>query len=283
MQIVTDSAADLAPSQIAGLPIHFTTLRLSLGGVPFTGSNEEFYKKLSETDEYPVTSQAAAGEFAELYRKVSKLDPEILSIHISSGLSGTINSARVGASMVPEAKVTFWDSRTLSAALGWQVEAAARMVVKGFKLDKILERLTQIRDTVDGMFSIKEMKYLIHGGRVSHLKGLLASVLNIKPVIGVDHTTGMYTNAAQDMTFKRALTRMINLDKVRYAGMGALRAQIVHGNNPEGVEFIRKKAEEELRCTFEPTVPVAPALGAHTGPTLAGIIVGPQSLFADLN
>lgn len=282
MQIVTDSAADLAPSQIAGLPIHFTTLRLSLGGEPFTGSNEEFYKKLSETDEYPVTSQAAAGEFAELYRKVSKVDPEILSIHISGGLSGTINSARVGASMVPEAKVTFWDSRTLSAALGWQVEAAARMVVKGFKLDKILDRLTQIRDTVDGMFSIKEMKYLVHGGRVSHLKGLLASVLNIKPVIGVDHVTGMYTNAAQDMTFKRALTRMINLDKVRYAGMGALRAQIVHGNNPEGVEFIRKKAEDELHCSFEPTVPVAPALGAHTGPTLAGIIVGPQSLFSDL-
>ena len=282
MQIVTDSAADLAPSQIAGLPIHFTTLRLSLGGVPFTGSNEEFYQKLSETDEYPVTSQAAAGEFAELYRKVAKTDPDILSIHISGGLSGTINSARVGASMVPEAKVTFWDSRTLSAALGWQVEAAARMVVKGFKLDKILERLTQIRDTVDGMFTIKEMKYLIHGGRVSHLKGLLASVLNIKPIIGVDHTTGMYTNAAQDMTFKRALTRMVNLDKVRYAGMGALRAQIVHGNNPEGVEFIRKKAEEELHCKFDETVPVAPALGAHTGPSLAGIIVGPQSLFSDL-
>ena len=239
MQIVTDSAADLAPSQIAGLPIHFTTLRLSLGGEPFTGSNEEFYRKLSETDEYPVTSQASAGEFSELYRKVAKVDPDILSIHLSGGLSGTINSARVGASMVPEAKVTFWDSRTLSAALGWQVEAAARMVVKGFKLEKILERLTQIRDTVDGMFSIKEMRYLIHGGRVSHLKGLLASVLNIKPVIGVDHITGMYTNAAQDMTFKRALTRMINLDKVRYTGMGPLRAQIVHGNNPEGVEFIQ--------------------------------------------
>ena len=282
MQIVTDSAADLAPSQLAGLPIHFTTLRLSLGGKPFTGTNEEFYKKLSETDEYPVTSQAAAGEFAELYRNVAKKDPDILSIHISGGLSGTINSARVGASMVPEAKVTFWDSRTLSAALGWQVEAAGRMIVKGFRMDRILERLTQIRDQVDGMFTIKEMKYLIHGGRVSHLKGLLAQVLNIKPVIGVDHTTGMYTNAAQDMTFKRAMSRMINLDKVRYANMGPLRAQIVHGNNPEGVEFIKKKAAEELNCSFEETVPVAPALGAHTGPSLAGIIVGPQALFSDL-
>ena len=201
MQIVTDSAADLAPSQLAGLPIHYTTLRLSLGGVPFTGTNEEFYKKLTETGEYPATSQVAAGEFAELYRKVAKKDPEILSIHISGGLSGTINSARVGASMVPEAKITFWDSRTLSAALGWQVEAAGRMIMKGFKLDRILERLTQIRDQVDGMFTIKEMKYLIHGGRVSHLKGLLAQVLNIKPIIGVDHITGMYTNAAQDMTF----------------------------------------------------------------------------------
>ena len=75
MQIVTDSAADLAPSQLAGLPIHFTTLRLSLSGKPFTGTNEEFYKKLSETDDYPVTSQAAAGEFAELYRNVAKKDP----------------------------------------------------------------------------------------------------------------------------------------------------------------------------------------------------------------
>ena len=213
---------------------------------------------------------------------MAKKDPEILSIHISGGLSGTINSARVGASMVPEAKITFWDSRTLSAALGWQVEAAGRMILKGFKPDRILERLTQIRDQVDGMFTIKEMKYLIHGGRVSHLKGLLAQVLNIKPIIGVDHITGMYTNAAQDMTFKRALSRMISLDKERYKNMGPLRAQIVHGNNPEGVEFIRKKASEELNCTFEETVPVAPVLGAHTGPSLAGIIVGPKALFSDL-
>ncbi len=282
MQIVTDSAADLAPSQLAGLPIHYTTLRLSLGGEPFTGTNEEFYKKLIETDEFPTTSQAAAGEFAELYHTVAKKDPDILSIHISSGLSGTINSARVGASMVPEARITFWDSRTLSAALGWQVEAAGRMIVKGFKLDRILERLTQIRDQVDGMFTIKEMKYLIHGGRVSHLKGLLAQVLNIKPIIGVDHITGMYTNAGQDMTFKRSMSKMINLDKIRYANIGPLRAQIVHGHNPEGVEFIKKKAAEELNCSFEETVPVAPVLGAHTGPSLAGIIVGPKALFSDL-
>ena len=71
-------------------------------------------------------------------------------------------------------------------------------------------------------------------------------------------------------------------DKERYANMGPLRAQIVHGNNPEGVEFIKKKAAEELNCTFDETVPVAPALGAHTGPSLAGIIVGPQALFNDL-
>ena len=255
MQIVTDSAADLAPSQLAGLPIHYTTLRLSLGGVPFTGTNEEFYKKLTETGEYPATSQVAAGEFAELYRKVAKKDPEILSIHISGGLSGTINSARVGASMVPEAKITFWDSRTLSAALGWQVEAAGRMIMKGFKLDRILERLTQIRDQVDGMFTIKEMKYLIHGGRVSHLKGLLAQVLNIKPIIGVDHITGMYTNAAQDMTFKRAMAKMVSLDKIRYANMGFLRAQIVHGNNPEGVEFIRKRLQKNSNVLLKKRYP----------------------------
>ena len=71
-----------------------------------------------------TTSQPAAGEFAQIYRDLAKVDPEILSIHISSGLSGTLDSARAGAAMVPEAKVTFWDTKTLSCPEAWQVEAA---------------------------------------------------------------------------------------------------------------------------------------------------------------
>ena len=74
----------------------------------------------------PVTSQPSAGEFAELYREIAKEDPEILSIHMSAGLSGTYNSAVAGAEMVPEANITIVDTKTLSAAAGWQVWAAVK-------------------------------------------------------------------------------------------------------------------------------------------------------------
>ncbi len=285
MQIVTDSGADLSESQRKGLAIHYAPLRITLSGKTYDGENElsgeQFYKLLSETDDYPTTSQASAGDFAKIYQNLAKKGEKILSIHISSGLSGTLNSAKVGAAMVPEADVTFWDAKTLSAAQGWQVQAAAIAIKKGWSLEKILERLSLIRDQVTGMFTLKEMRYLIHGGRVSHLKGLMASVLNIKPVISVDINTGKYATSAQTVTFKRAIAQIVELNAEKY-GNQKLRTQIVQGLCPDGVELLKQKMSEKLDCFFEETVPVAPALGAHTGPSLTGLISGPMSLFADL-
>src|ERR1700690_2158839 len=123
MQVVTDLGSDHAPGQIDGLNIHFAPLRISLDGHSYVSgvdlSPKEFYKLLSETESFPTTSQPSAGDFAKLYRELAKTDPEILSIHVSSGLSGTFNSALAGASMVPEAHVTVVDSKTLSCPLGW--------------------------------------------------------------------------------------------------------------------------------------------------------------------
>ena len=105
----------------------------------------EFYALLESTDSFPSTSQPSAGDFAALYRRLAQVDPEILSVHISSGLSGTMNSARLGAELVPEARVTFFDSLTLSSPLGWMVEAAARLIRAGCTADAITERLGMIR------------------------------------------------------------------------------------------------------------------------------------------
>jgi DegV family protein with EDD domain len=107
MQIVVDRGMDLAGKQLKDLDLHFAPLRLTLDGKTYVSGVDiqvdEFYKLLGETDGYPITSQPSAGDFAELYRELAKTDPEILSIHISSGLSGTINAAQAGAAMVPEA------------------------------------------------------------------------------------------------------------------------------------------------------------------------------------
>jgi len=122
MQIVTDSGTDLSlsPEQKAELGIHVVPLIVTLDGNSYREGVDiqpgEFYLLLAASDSLPITSQPSAGEFADLYRRLAATDPDILSIHITSGLSGTFNAAQAGAQLVPEANITHVDTKTLSAA-----------------------------------------------------------------------------------------------------------------------------------------------------------------------
>jgi DegV family protein with EDD domain len=286
MQILTDRASDMTAAQMAGIDIHFVPMHLTLDGKTYSSGEDlspaEFYDLLDQTEGFPTTSQPSAGIFAQLYRELAKTDPEILSIHISSGLSGTIDSARAGAAMVPEAKVTFWDSMTLSCPLAWQVELTARALQSGWSLERIFERLEKMRQQCEGIFTLDTMKYLIHGGRVSHLKGLLASVLQIKPIIAVDKELGKYYNLAQERTMKRALYKLAESVGKFHAQGTPLRVQLLHGKNPEAVEALCNHMKEMYDCHWTPTAVVGPILGAHTGGGLVGMSVGPLALFEDV-
>lgn len=286
MQIVTDRACDLAPEQKEGFTIHVAPLRLTLDGVTYRSGEdiqpEEFYKLLSATEDFPTTSLPSAGEFAAIYRQVAKEDPEILSIHVSSGLSGTIEAAQAGAAMVPEAHVTFFDSLTLSCPLGWQVEAALRALRAGWGLPEILEMLAVIREKANGIFTLPILKYLIHGGRISHLRGLVASMLNIKPIIAVDKITGKYISVGQEVTFRRAIHKVAE-SITHWSPEGSnLRVQLLHGNNPDAAEILRQRLVQLFNCTFLPTTTVAPVLGAHTGPGLVGMAVAPADIWNNI-
>lgn len=289
MQIVTDQGMDLSPEQSAGLDIHYVPLRITLDGKTFIGAEDidyvTFYKMLQETNSFPTTSQPSPGDFADKYRLLAKNDPDILSIHLSSGLSGTVNSARLGAEMVPEANVTVIDSKTLSCPLGWQVQAAALAIRAGWYLGDVLKLMDQIRVKTETIFTLSDLKYLIHGGRISHLKGLMGSVLNIKPVIGVAKDDGKYYPLAQEFTFKKAVHKIADLVSAKFPKGTALRVQLMHGDNPSGVELLKERMSEMFECYYESVVPVAPLLGAHTGPSVVGIGVAPLNLFlhSDLN
>lgn len=283
MQIVTDSSADLTPEQKDGLEIHFVPLTFSLDDQTYQCGvdiqPEGFYQLLESTKSFPHTSQPSAGQFAEVYRKLAKTDPEILSFHISSGLSGTINSARIGAESVPEAKVTLIDTKTLSGAQGWQIEAAAKAIRAGWPKEKIVALAKQISDATETLFTLPSLKYLIHGGRINHLKGLLASILNILPVIGVEKAGGTYVQRGKVRTMTAAINKIVELVLEQHPPGSLLRLQILHGNNPDGVRFLKQKLEEIFKCNWLPTSLIAPVLGAHTGPGLVGLIFAPESAF----
>ncbi len=286
MQIVTDRGSDFAPAQLEGLNIHFAPMRLTLDGKTYSSgvdlSPEAFYDLIQQTESFPTTSQPSAGEFAELYRSLAKEDPDIFSIHISSGLSGTLDSARAGAAMVPEAHVTFWDTKTLSCPEAWQVEAAARALEAGWPLERVFRMLETIRQKCEGMFTLDTLRYLIHGGRISHLKGLLASVLHIRPVIGVGKEDGKYFTLGQERLLKRALQKIADVAAGLYPEGTPLRVQLLHGKNPEALEMLRERMAGMFQCHWTPASTVAPILGAHTGESLVGLSVGPACIFEEV-
>lgn len=288
MHVVTDSGTDvsLPPEQLAELQIYVVPLVVTLDGKSYREDIDiqpaDFYRLLEKTDSLPITSQPSAGEFAEIYRQLAATDPDILSIHLTSGLSGTFNAAQAGAEMVPEANVTLVDTKTLSAAAGWQVEAAARGLKAGWPLERVLEKMERIGAASDSMYTLKELKYLIHGGRISHMKGLIASLLNIKPLIGVEKVNGTYVQLGQVRTFKGAGKRLVDLMAKQHAPGSALRVQVLHAYNHEGAVMLREQVDQRFDCTWLPIGPMSLVLGAHTGSSMIGVAYAPQEVFEDL-
>ena len=227
-----------------------------------------------------MTSQPPAGSFAETYRRLAATDPDILSIHISSGLSGTANAAQAGAAQVPEARVTVVDTKTLSAAAGWQVEAALRGVKAGWSKEQILALMARIGDASNSLYTLNELKYLIHGGRISHMKGLIASVLNLKPMIGVEKERGTYAQMGQMRSFKGAVKGLVDVMGKQHAPGSALRVQVLHADNPEGAAMLRQEVDQRFDCTWLPVGPMSLVLGAHTGPSMVGVAYASLDAFA---
>jgi len=286
MQIVTDSGVDLPQMSELDIPIHIVPLVVTLEGKTYREDVDikpgEFYRLLAESDSLPTTSQPSAGDFATTYRLLAATDPDILSIHMSSGLSGTFNSAQAGAAMVPEANITLVDTKTLSAAPGWQVEAAARALKAGWARNKVLALMERIGAATNSIYTLKDLKYLIHGGRISHMKGLLASILNIKPLIGVEKEGGTYVQLGQVRTFKRAMQGLADLITKQHALGSKLRVQVLHSWNLEGAAALREQINKRFDCTWLPVGPMSLVLGAHTGPSMVGVAYAPVTVFDDV-
>ena len=288
MQIVTDSGTDLGlpPEQAADLNIHIVPIIVTLDGKSYREGvdiqPEEFYRLLEATDNLPVTSQPSAGDFSETYQRLAVTDPDILSIHMSSGLSGTYNSAQAGAKLAPEANITLVDTKTLSAAAGWQVEAAARAFKAGWLKEQVLALMERIGAASESMYTLKELEYLIHGGRISHMKGLIASLLNLKPLIGVEKVNGTYVQLGQVRTFKGAVKGLVDLMAHQHAPGSELRVQVLYSNNPEGAAMLREQVDQQFDCTWLPVGPMSLVLGAHTGPSMVGVAYASLAAFAEM-
>jgi DegV family protein with EDD domain len=288
MQIVTDTGMDmfLPPELMPEIPIHVVPHTITLNGTSYRSredvQSDELQKMLMATPSFPVTSQPSAGDFAEVYRKLAAADRDILSIQMSSGLSGTYNAARLGAEMVPEANITVVDTKTLCAALGWQVAAAARALKSGWPLEKIVSLIHRIGDATESMYTLDDLKYLIHGGRISHMRGLIASMLKIRPLIGVEKVGGTYSQLGMARTFEKALQGLVDNMLKHHKPGSALRVQVLNSYNIPGAETLRALIDPVFKCTWMPIHFMSPALAAHTGPSMVGVAFAAADIFEGL-
>jgi DegV family protein with EDD domain len=201
---------------------------------------------------------------------------------MSSGLSATYSAAVAGAQMVPDVNVTVIDTKTLCAAQGWQVAAAARALKAGWSKEQILALIKRIGEASESIYTLDELKYLIHGGRISHMKGLIASMLRIRPMIGVEKVGGTYAQLGMARTFDRALHGLVDLMTRFYKPGSALRVQVLHSYNEQAALALRELIAPIYNCTFMPINYMSPALAAHTGPTMVGVAFASLDVFKDV-
>jgi DegV family protein with EDD domain len=285
MKIVTDCAADLPNEELESLDITQAPLFIQFpeGEVNSADiSADEFYDRLEAMrPTIPSTALPSSGVFSEIYHKVADASKNILSIHISSGLSGTINSARVGAEHIKESVVNIFDSMTLSGGERFQVLAAARAAKAGWNLKSILERLELIREKTEVIYTLETLEYLARGGRIGRVQALMGSVLKIKPIIRVDHKDGKYTTVAKGRTVSQNLGIIVEHIAEMYGSI-PLWVTVLHGRFAESADVLAKSMNERLNIKKMEILRISPVLGVHTGPGIVGAAVMPMELVEDL-
>jgi DegV family protein with EDD domain len=285
MKIVTDCAADLPNEELESMGIVQVPLYIQFPEGEVNSADitaDEFYNRLEAMrPSIPSTAQPSSGVFNEIYQKLAKVSKNIISIHVSSGLSGTINSARVGAEHIKEAVVNVIDSMTLSGGERFQVLAAARAAKAGWSLKAILERLERIRDTTEVIYTLDTLEYLARGGRIGRVQALMGSVLKIKPVIRVDHNDGKYTTVSKGRTITQNLGVIVDHIADMYGSI-PLWATVLHGRFAESADALAELMREKLNIKKMEILRISPVLGVHTGPGIVGTAVVPSDLIEGL-
>jgi DegV family protein with EDD domain len=287
MKIVTDSAADLPAAEIeaygievAPLSIHFPEGEVKSNEI----SPDEFYDRLRAMfPKIPTTSQPSAGFFSKLYQKIAAAGDEILSVHISSGLSGTLAAARLGAEHVRDILVTPIDSLTLSGGERFQVLAAALAVKAGWTKQAIQERLDQIRAQTEVIYTLETLDYLARGGRIGRVQAIAGSLLHLKPIINVDKKDGKYNSIGRERTLNKAIKKIVDQLAREYGPDTPVWVTVLHGQFQEQANQLAEQIRQRLSVSKLEILRISPVLGVHTGPGIVGAAVVPMRMMEGIS
>jgi DegV family protein with EDD domain len=266
IKIITDSTADLRDEQIKKYSIEVVPLTITIDDKSYTDrvdiSPVEFLEKMGQSKELPKTSQPSTGTFLELYDRYIDEGYDIISIHMTGGMSGTVRSAESAAQMA-KGKVTVIDSRYISKALSFQVLEAADLVSKGKSLQEIVKHLEKVREQTRLFLMVDTLENLVKGGRIGKGKAFLGSLLNIKPIASLEG--GEYTPASKARGYSQVIKYLVKQFSEDVKGKNVKRIGIVHS---EAKDLVSQLSSAIHGITDFQNIEIdytTPVIATHTG------------------
>jgi DegV family protein with EDD domain len=280
MRLVMDDAGDLPAEYVEKHNVKIMPVNVMFGTDEYlSGVNLDhraFYEmvKTVGAHNFPKTAQPTPFQFVEAYKEIiSQGEREILTITVGEKLSGTYASA-VAAAKELDGQATFhlFDSMGGSAAQGFMVMEAAEMIAAGAGIEAIMTRLHEIRDTMVVTFLIDSLEYAVKGGRVSGLRGTMANLLNIKPIMKLED--GAIVEAGKVRTYKKALDYIVDFVYER-VGDRPIKLAVIHARTPEGANQLQQLAAERFNVQQEILVDMCIPVAINLGPGALGLAVVP--------
>ncbi len=269
---MTDSTAYLPTYKMEALDIHMIPLTVTLDGQAYQEeidiSAKEFYNKVRGEGPLPKSSQPPVGEFVSLFESFVPKYDEVISIHLSSGISGTLAGAVQAGEMVKDVVVHVFDSEVSCYMQGFYVLRAAKLAKKGLPATAILAELNEMKKSMRAYFMVDDLAHLQRGGRLSSAQALIGGLLQVKPILHFEEK--VIVPFEKIRTRKKAMKRISDMLAADAAKM-PLEAAIIHGNCPKDAAEWMRELKEELPDVLFTISHFGPVIGTHLGEGAMGL------------
>ncbi|MEW6401133.1 MAG: DegV family protein [Chloroflexota bacterium] len=270
--ILTDSTAYLPPELLKQYNITVVPLSVIWGEQSYQDGVDiqpgEFYTRLKESKVTPTTSQATVGAMQVAFQSLLERGYDVLGMFISSGISGTVQSAIQARDMMPEAahaqRIAIVDSCLTTMALGWSVLTVARAAHAGENMAACVRVAENARDHSGVIFVVDTLEYLRRGGRVSGGQAVLGNVLQIKPIL--EMRNGKIESVEKVRTKRKAIERMLELVDEKMGGQRPVRIAVTHANSEVEATSVLEMAKARFNPVEAFCAPLSPVIGTHAGP-----------------
>ena len=276
--ILTDSASDITPDMIEGLDVTVIPIRLKIGENNYKDgvnlSKKEFWHKLLTEKVVPKTAQPSPAEFRDYYEELfNKGYEKIISIHISSKMSGTQQVAKVAREMLKREKdIIIVDSKSVTFGQAYQVLEAAKMIKAGVKLEDILTRLYEIADKMKVYFAVSDLTYLEKGGRIGRASSVIGNLLKLRPVLKLED--GEVSLETKTFGERGAISYMEKI--IKNEGRNSIYLYTAWGGTNQelhNTDILKKTADTMRKIEYKGRFEIGATIGSHSGPVFGiGII-----------